>query len=297
MDSHHPQRPFLEQKLHRTLAGQRGESRMMKKFNEFQQEEEFRILWDVNLKIDNWPVQIDGLLLTGRCAVIIDSKNINGQLHFDEKTDEFFRFSPAGEKKVMDDPRSQLNKHIRFLTQFFEQKKIILPVTGLIVFTAKDCEFISKPHRAAICKTYQMTDYLLKILQAFPLEAAAPGPAKIRKIILANQIPFRPPPFCASYFIDPKDLKPGVFCLNCKTLTMRREKRSWLCAACGNRDASAHLLAIREYMTFVEPKITNQKLRSFCGLESRAVATRLLAKVELTRVGESKAYSYHLQNP
>lgn len=195
----------------------------------------------------------------------------------------------------MEDPRVQLNKHIRFLKQFFQMKKINLPVSGLIVFTAKDCEFASKPHRASICKTYQMIEYLLKILQAFPLEADIKKLAKIKKMILTNQTPYKQAPLCIYYFIDPKDLRPGVYCRHCKSLSMQRDQRSWICSRCGARDPSAHLLAIQEYFTFVELEITNRKLREFCGFESRAVATRLLSQLNLKKVGNLKACSYHLQ--
>lgn len=292
---HHPQRQFLERELYWTTAGKRGESRIQKKFNEFHFEGEFQTLWDVNLKIDNWPVQMDGLLLTEHCAIIIESKNISGQLHFDEQTDEFFRVNSTGEKTVMDNPKTQLNKHIRFLTQFFKLKKINLPVTGLIVFTAKDCEFISKPRGVSSCKTYQMIEYLLRILQAFPLEAETVKLAKIKKLILTNQTPYKQSPLCTYYFIDPKDLQPGVYCQICKALTMQRDKRSWVCSNCGAGDASAHLLALQEYFTFIEPTITNRKLREFCGFASRAVATRLLSQFDLERTGESKATSYYLR--
>ncbi|ALS80216.1 nuclease [Planococcus kocurii] len=292
LSCHHPQRQFLERELYWITAGKRGENRMQKKFNEFHFEGEFHILWDVNLKIDNWSVQMDGLLLTKRCVIIIESKNISGQLHFDEQTDEFFRINSAGEKTVMENPKIQLNKHIRFLTQYFKLHKINLPVSGLVVFTAKDSEFISKPRGVASCKTYQMIEYLLKILQAFPLEAEMIKLTKLKKLILTNQTPYKKLPLCAYYFIDPIDLQPGVYCQTCKAFTMQRNKRSWVCDYCGVRDASAHLLALQEYFTFVGPTITNQKLRNFCGFASRAVATRLLGQLDLEKTGESKASSY-----
>lgn len=247
------------------------------------------------MKIDNWLVQMDGLLLTERCAIIIESKNISGQLHFDEKTDEFFRVNPTGEKTVMENPKIQLNKHIRFLTHFFKMKKINLPVAGLIVFTAKDCEFISKPHGVSICKTYQMIEYLLKILQAFPLEAENIKLSKIKKLILTNQTPYKQAPLCAYYFIDPKDLKPGVYCRQCKSLSMQRAKRNWICSICSVRDTSAHLLAIQEYFTFVEQEITNRKLREFCGLASRTVAKHLLTQLDLESSGALKNRVYHFR--
>ncbi|PSL36384.1 nuclease-like protein [Planomicrobium soli] len=294
LESDHPQREFLKRKLHWTMAGTRGESRLQKEFKEFYLEDEFHILWNVNLKIGTWPVQMDGLLLTSHGAIIIESKNINGQLYFNKETDEFFRLTIEGEKTILEDPRIQMNKHIRFLKQFFKINNIRLPIAGLIVFTAKECEFLSKPPDTAICKTYQMVEYLLKILLAFPPESPNLNLLKIKRMILANQAPYKHPPLCVHFFIDSKDLKPGVYCRSCKELTMQRNKRNWECSKCGARDESAHILAIREYLTFVERHLTNQKLRSFCGVESRAVATRLLGRTDLKRIGESKAYSYHM---
>ncbi|MGB6406180.1 MAG: nuclease-related domain-containing protein [Planococcus donghaensis] len=291
----HPQRQFLEQQLSWTTAGKRGEERVKRKFNEFYMEEDFRILWDVNLKIGTWSVQMDGLLLTEKGAIIIESKNISGQLHFDEKTGEFSRVNLAGERSVMENPKIQLRKHIRFLTHYFKMKKINLPISGLIVFTAKDCEFISKPHGVSVCKTYQMIEYLLRILQAFPLEAENCKLAKIQKLIVTNQTPYEHPPLCSYYFIDPKELQSGVFCSSCQSLSMQRLNKSWLCKNCGFQNPSAHLLAIQEYFSFVETTITNQKLRAFCGFESRSVATRLLCQLDLKRVGQSKSRSYQLR--
>lgn len=289
----HPQRQFLEQQLSWATAGKRGEERIKRKFNEFYMEEDFRVLWDVNLTIGTWAVQMDGLLLTKHCAIIIESKNISGQLHFDEKTAEFSRVNLAGERTVMDNPKIQLNKHIRFLTQFFKLKKISLPVTGLIVFTSKDCEFTSKPQGVSVCKTYQMIEYLLRILQAFSLEAENCNLPKVQKLILNNQTPYRQPPLCTYYFIDPKDLQTGVYCRNCKALTMKRDKRSWVCSQCGVKDVLAHLLALQEYFTFVELTITNRKLCEFCKLESPSVAKRLLSKLDLESSGALKNRTYH----
>lgn len=164
----HSQLKFIQSEWHRTASGQRGETRLALRFKEFHLDEAFHILWDVNLKLGDWPVQIDGILLTGRCAIIIESKNISGKLHFDELTGEFYRYDDSNMKTVMEDPRVQLEKHIRFLTAWFKARQISLPVRGLVVFTAKRCEFIAKPLSASICKTYQMPDTLLKIWNASP---------------------------------------------------------------------------------------------------------------------------------
>ena len=86
----YPDRGFLEKELHNAEAGVRGEQRLQKKFIEFYMKEPYQILWNVSLSLGNWSVQMDGLLLTAHEAIVIESKNISGDLYFDHETDEFY---------------------------------------------------------------------------------------------------------------------------------------------------------------------------------------------------------------
>ncbi|WKA50662.1 nuclease-related domain-containing protein [Planococcus liqunii] len=292
----HSQLKFIQSEWHRAASGQRGETHLALRFKEFHLDEAFHILWDVNLKLGDWPVQMDGLLLTERCAIIIESKNISGKIHFDDNTGEFYRFDEDDVKTVLEDPRVQLNKHIRFLAAWFKARKITLPIRGLIVFTAKKCEFIAKPADAPICKTYQLPETLLKIWTASPPKEPDVKLLKIKKTLLSNQTPFRQTPLCKRYFIDPSELKPGVYCQGCQSYAMQRVRRSWQCPRCGERDSSAHVLALREYFTLVSSELTNQEFRRFCGIKSRSVATRLLKELNLETTGELKARVYQLKS-
>lgn len=291
----HPQRGFLDTLLYRTTRGTSGEQRLKARFKEFWIEDEFTALWDVSLTLGDWPVQMDGLLLTERCAVVIESKNISGEIHFNEATGEFFRFDADGNKTSLEDPRVQLAKHIRFLQRWFRLRKISLPVAGLVVFTAKHCEFVSKPSGAPICKTYQMSGHLLNIWQSHPPITASPKLSKISKLLLTQQTPFRRTPLCRQYTIDAADLKTGVFCRNCNSFTMKRVKRGWTCARCGKRDPIAHEFAVREYFSLVDSELTNQEFRRFCGIDSIYVASRLLSQLDLKTSGERKARKYELK--
>lgn len=290
----HPQRNFLETRLYRTAGGERGEARMQSRFKELWIDGDFTALWDISLALDDLKVQLDGILLTDRCALVIESKNISGEIHFNESTGEFFRIDSTGNKTVMEDPRVQLGKHIRFLTRWFSIHNIPLPVSGLAVFTSKHCECITKPRSANVCKTYQMPDYLLKLWQSHPPQTAKLTIAKVSKLLLANQTPFKRPPLCRQYTINPADLKPGVLCRACRTLSMQREKRTWICSRCALRDSAAHIHAAREYFTLVNDKLANRQFRSFCQLESRATAWRLLSNLNLHTTGDSKSFAYHL---
>ncbi|RNF39707.1 nuclease-related domain-containing protein [Planococcus salinus] len=291
----HSHRKFLETELYRRAAGARGEKRLKDRFKEFQLEEEYHILWNLSLRLGEWKVQMDGLLLTGKCAVILESKNISGKIQFDEKTDEFSRENLNGEKTIMEDPTVQLKKHIRFLTTWFKSKKIDLPVTGLVIFTAKQCEFLSKPPGAHICKTYQMPDYLLQIVESAPLNSEHPQLSKIKRTLQTNQTPFKRIPLCSQYHIQTEDLTTGIFCTNCNHHLMQRHKRAWICRQCSHRDNLAHKLAIQEYFTLIDTHLTNLEFRKFCGITSRSVATRLLTQQDLLTTGEFKGRVYQLK--
>ncbi|WP_033543078.1 nuclease-related domain-containing protein [Planococcus sp. CAU13] len=291
----HSQRNYLEGELHRIAAGIRGEDRMRKRFTEFQPKEEFHVLWDIGLAIGSWKTQFDGIVLTGRGAIIIDSKNISGKLHFDEKTGEFYRFNDSDVKKVFDDPRIQLNKNIRFLNDWFKLKKIELRVSVLIVFTPKNCEFIVRPKSKHICKVYQMPEYLFQILKAFPLVADPPKLLKVKKQIIAAHVPYPRTPICGKYYTEVRDVRNGVQCPECRVYGMIRIKKSWQCPRCRHRDRQAHRFALREYFSLVDSHITNQAFREWSGVSSSSVAKRLLAQFDLDTSGESKAWKYSLK--
>ncbi|WP_233208582.1 nuclease-related domain-containing protein [Planomicrobium sp. MB-3u-38] len=291
----HPQRHYLAGEQRQIAAGVRGEDRMRKHFVEFHSHEEFHVLWDVSLAMGDWKIQMDGLLLTERCAIIMDSKNISGKIHFDGQTGEFYRFDDENVKNVMKDPRIQLNKNIRFLAAWFQLKKIKLPVSGLIIFTPKSCEFIVRPKSKHICKVYQMPEYLLQILKAFPLEAEPLKLPKIKKQLISANSPYLRTPLCSKYYIEANEIRRGIQCTECQKYGMKRIKKSWQCAGCGHRDRQAHKFALREYFSLIDTHITNQAFREWCGVESRSVATRLLTQYDLETSGESKARKYSLK--
>lgn len=270
---------------------------MVKKFKEFALEENYLAMWDLNMKLGEWAVQIDGLLLTDRCAIIMDSKNVSDEIHYDEANEEFYKKTvPGGEILNLDNPVIQLKKHIRFMQKWFQLNQINLPVTGLIVFTANNCMFHAKPSGAFICKTYQMNEYLYQILRDSPLTAVSHPIDDIGKLIAANQVPYKIPPLSEFYRIDFKDIKTGVYCHACCTHRMQRVKKSWICAGCGSKDAAADRLAVQEYFSLIDRELTNKKFREFTGIHSPAAVWRILAKYDLEVTGERKTRVYKMKN-
>ncbi|WP_422124795.1 nuclease-related domain-containing protein [Planococcus sp. X10-3] len=290
----HREQAHLKKELHRYEAGVRGEQRLHDKMVEFHWHEPFELLWDTGLRLGDWKVQIDGLLVTPRCIIIIDSKNISGKIHFDAATSECYRFNNEGEKWVFDDPRVQLAKHIRFLELWLDKRKVLHPpVFGVAVFTPRHCEFISRPVGQSICKTYQVVETVYRILESQKTSADSPKPSKIRKLIESNNYPYVRPPLCDYYRIDPRELKMGVKCVECREIAVERLYRIWHCKACGHRDRDAHKLTLQEYFALVNQEIDSKEFRRFSGVESIYSASRMLAKSGLIKTGSNKNRKYH----
>lgn len=296
LPEHHPHRQFLQVELHRSTAGKRGEERLARKMIEFNPEENHRFLRNISLSLGEWKVQMDGILLTERGAIIIESKNISGQLYFDNQTGEFARTDEAGIRTVMEDPTSQLNKNIRFLTKFFKLHKIQLPIKGIVVFTSKQCEFMSKPQNSAVCKTYQLIDYLFNILHSFPEMDTRPNLSKIDKLLQKNQTPYKRIPLCQLYYIEPTELKTGVFCIACKSHCMVRKYRcGWICEMCQTVDALAFETTVQEYFSLIDTQLNNRQLRQFSNLTSPYSASRLLATFDFETTGALRNRTYQLK--
>lgn len=291
----HPQKVYLENQLHRKTAGERGENKLQKKFKEFHLGDNYTALWDIGLEMGDWITQFDGLVLTEKCVIILDSKNVSDDLHFDEKTGEFIRMSPKGERLVLENPAFQLNKNIRFLRQWLQLRKLDVTVKGMVVYTAANCMFHSKPTGALLCKTYQMNDYLYKILRSLPEGGGTLKVNKIKRLLESNHKPFKRKPLCERYHIDYGDLQRGVYCAACKGYRMARVKRNWVCHACGTKNLAAHHFALQEYFSFVGDSITNKEFREFCLLESADIATRILKQYDFEVSGENKGRRYRIK--
>lgn len=296
LPDNHSRREFIQVEIFKAAAGRRGEERLHRKMIEFETEEQSRFLKNVCLSRGQWKIQMDGLLLTERAAIVIESKNISGQLYFDDKTEEFSRINTEGVKTIMEDPTIQLNKHIRFLTLFFKQQKIDLPISGMVVFTSKHCEFLAKPEHHHICKTYQLIDYLFNIIQEFPLKDNPHDLSEIQKLLEHFQTPYERKPLCHLYSIEETELHTGILCKNCKNLSMtRKHKKGWVCADCQAVDPFAFQHAVQEYFSLVHTHLSNRQLRKFCKIESPYITSRLLAVYDLGTAGALRNRTYYLK--
>ena len=292
-----PDREFLERELFLAEAGIRGEKRLQKKFVEFYSSEPFEILWNTSLSLGNWPVQIDGLLLTPKVAVVLESKNISGELHFENKTGEFYRYDARGVKTIMDNPAVQVEKHMRFMRTWFAENRIPLRVDGLLVFTALKAELCSLPQNIRTCRHHHMIELLFTTIEEYPPSSQQNRHAlkKYRKTIESKLTPYIQKPIAVQYSLDSHLFKQGIYCEACKNFSVNRNRRRWQCGTCGKFSTNAGEEAVLDYFAIFGFQANNEKLRKFLKVDDRHIVKRLLSQEILTKDGSRRHSKYSLK--
>ena len=82
---------FIREEIRKMDAGARGENRLADRLSELRLQGEFHVFSDVCLEFDDWKVQIDCLVVTDRCCIVLESKNISGHLYFNKELDVFYK--------------------------------------------------------------------------------------------------------------------------------------------------------------------------------------------------------------
>lgn len=267
-------------------AGSRGEHRLVQKLSELRFAGSWKVFSNVSLSIGEWKVQIDCLVVTDRCFIVLESKNFSDDLFVDEKTEEFYKVTSDGNEVSLPNPYFQLMKHIRFIKEYFKNDFPHAQVTGSVVMTSKSCRIRQKPANYPFCKLEGMNEKVIHIYNHFNSHQISTSQLqKIEHKIQTEQTPFTYPPLCEHYRISLNQLKTGIECPNCGVLGMKRVYSTWTCPACKTNDRYAHISAVNDYFLLIKREITSKEFRRFCEVESSYTASRLLNKMDLEAHG------------
>lgn len=273
---------FIQDEIRKIEAGKRGENRLVQKLGELRFEGIVKIFPNVSLSIGEWKVQIDCLVLTDRCFIVLESKNYSGDLFVNLETEDFYKITEDGEEISLPNPYFQLMKHIRFLKDYFGKVVPNLKVTGAVLMTSKSCRIRRKPAHYPFYKLESTNEKVIQMYNHYnSLHLSTKQLLTIEQMIQTEQTPFTYPPLCEHYHISPKFLIPGVECPYCGVLGMKRTGKTWTCTTCEKKSRDAHQKTGEEFFWLINKEMTNKEFRNFCQLESVFAASRMLSKMQL----------------
>ncbi|MCA1320507.1 NERD domain-containing protein [Bacillus tianshenii] len=292
----HPSNPQIEGELGRLQAGYRGEQ-ALDYYLTFLPHEDYLIFHGLRLEDHkNRFFQMDTLLLSSTHGLILDSKNISGELEFDEISHQLKRKSQNG-YETFGDPISQVERQKLQLGKWMEQhfgKRI--PIAGQVVLTNKNSTLIGVT--PALMKKVTFLTNLPNKIKTFHENFQNPFlyEKELRKIARTLIKKHVPDSFDFSNFfgVNADQLVKGVICPQCTHAPMIKLKSGWFCDSCGCCSKTAHLDALMDYSLLIGKSITNSQAREFLCLPSRSAVGYIFRSMKLQSDGQGKGSVYLL---
>ncbi|KZE64886.1 hypothetical protein AWM68_09565 [Fictibacillus phosphorivorans] len=300
----HTQKPIIESSHRKYLAGYKGELTLDYFLTDLARDD-YHIFHDLRIpRSENNQLyfQLDALVIHSKFCIIIEVKNLIGNLYFDHQYDQIIR-SREGIDETFPDPvnQAELQKN-HFCNWLLKHKFPVIPLHTLVVITnPKSYIRISPKYGNRAQKIIRGRTLANKIKEFRSIESENILQKKdIKRLssMLLKEHTQHNPDILKMFNIHHNDILTGVFCPNCiQGAVLIRIKRNWLCASCSKTYMHAHKKAIIDYALLFSPTVKNKDLRSFLHMESQTSVKKLLYSMNLKPTGARKAATYTIPLP
>ncbi|PLT27724.1 nuclease-related domain-containing protein [Peribacillus deserti] len=295
LPSSHPKYSLIEGDCAKWSAGYRGEQ-SLDYYLDFLSERDYFILHDLRLKNGNYYFQIDTLILSAKFALILEVKNIAGELLFDNFNQLIRKLN--NKEEGFNNPITQTKRQQSQFNSWLALHKIFpLPVEYFIVISnaasiikteAWNTEAFKKVcHSGEILEKINGMDHIYQKSYISTKEIR-----KLIKMLLKSHQPHNHD-ILSVYSIERSEIMTGVQCPSCTIFPLIRKNGRWLCNSCTQKYRSAHLSALGDYFLLINDSIKNQEFRDFLHIPSRHIATQLLNSLNLPHTGTHKSRVYY----
>ncbi|MFC4411826.1 nuclease-related domain-containing protein [Chungangia koreensis] len=283
--------------IRRRQAGFVGEQRGDAEWKLLDSLEPFDLLHDLHLPIEEVTYQLDTIFISRKFILIVEMKNIAGEVNFDEEKHQFTRRKEDEPTIGLSNPADQVERHRRKLSAvLLHGLGIQLPIIGAVVF-ANSSTIIGKTVPGIITIHLSGLQRLLdNLYEYYTQDVLSPGQA--RQLADYLQTIHSPKMVYPTSLIPEavfKRLRNGVMCTRCDRVQMHYEWKTWTCPRCGLRDKNGHIRALQDYRLLYGETITNKQFREFCRIESISASSRLLRELNLPFTGSYRNRTYRLK--
>jgi len=298
LPEHHPTRSVIEQDYSWRKAGLKGELEI-DYYISLLPEEDYLIFNGLRLSYGSHHFQIDTLLLSSNFALLIEVKNLAGELFYDQHTKQLIK-TLNGKVEALSDPIAQVKR------QKYQFKRLLanllpnsFPIEHLVVLSNQSSILKTNPGGESIFKEIMFGESLIfriSEMEKSHKKHLLPSP---QLGIVKNKLTECHQPFdqdiLEHYSIMSKDVYSGVRCPNCDRLPMEWKRGLWLCATCKHSSKTAHLTSIQDFVLLYNEPFKNFQIRRFLHIPSIYLTSRLLSKANLPSTGEKRHRTYHLE--
>ncbi|WP_261131873.1 nuclease-related domain-containing protein [Bacillus sp. Marseille-Q3570] len=229
----HPQYPLIEKELAMCKAGYRGEQALDYHL-EYLPEKDYYIFHDLRLFDTRYYFQIDTLIVTPYFMLIVEVKNIAGKIRFDE-FNQMVR-TRDGTEEGLPDPFLQLQWLSRKLAEWLKINNLpSLPIDHIVVISRSSTIVeVSEYTPEKLTLSANLPFKIEALRKTFPREVYSKKQLrKLSKLLVKKHTP-QDPDVMKQFKIEPVELLTGVYCAECKTMTMERNHGRWICSNCSH---------------------------------------------------------------
>lgn len=241
-------------------------------------EGDYLVLNDLLLQHNNTTFQIDSLIITAGSAYLFEVKNFEGDYIYDASSDHMYYKSQSKPLEITN-PLTQLNRCNSLLRQLLSSYGFHLPILASVVFINPEFTLYQSPMDKPFIHPTQVNRYLKGLQRNSSSKLNIMHTSLAEKLTSLHLVdsPFRNVP---EYGYD--QVKKGLVCGGCSTLTVLLEGRSTRCVRCNRVETVEEVVLrhVREFrMLFPEKKITTSGIWEWCGVGiSAKTINRILDK-------------------
>lgn len=247
---------------------------------------EWIILHDLLLEVNNTKFQIDFLLISNKTIYLFEVKNYEGDYYIED--DIWYKIA----KTEIKNPLQQLDRCKSLLRQLLQKLGFHYSIEPNIIFINPEFTLFQTPlHQPFILPT-QLNRFMKK-LNMMPTNVNEKHIKLAEKLTSLHIIDS---PFSRLPEFNFEQLKKGINCAGCSSFMRVYSEHELICDGCRCKEKmeSAILRNVVIFqLLFPNKKITTKAIYEWCGvIKSKRTIRRILSK-NFTRVGHGK-YSYYV---
>ncbi|WP_338471742.1 nuclease-related domain-containing protein [Niallia sp. XMNu-256] len=292
LPKNHPILPKVHNSIEKRRAGYRGELNMDYHLT-FLPHNRYTIVRDLHLT-DQFPFQIDTLLLSPQVIFILETKNIFGELFFDKYSKQLIR-TVEGNENGFTNPREQAQRQsYQFQNWLIKHNFPSIPIEHFATISYP--QSIMKTNDEKLFDRVFHTEHIVNKILEFeqPYSTSVADSKMIRKIhktLIKENTPMKIN-ILNKWGISPHEIIKDIQCPTCLRYPMKRNHGIWFCPYCMNESKEGHIQAIKDYFLLFDSPITNKTCREFLLLSSRRTSQQILNSMNLIKKGTTKSVFY-----
>ncbi|GAA0313920.1 nuclease-related domain-containing protein [Bacillus carboniphilus] len=236
--------------------------------------------------------QVDTLIISSKFAIIIESKSMYGELHFDSISGQVTRKSEYFTGGIPNPILQAQRQKVQFQQWFNNHFQKEIPCYHLVSIRSPET-ILHGP--SSIFKYVYHAEQIPNKIDALSVNHTKEivTPYIRKKLLSLIKEQHTPAPFDAMEFynLQKSDLMNGITCPNCNQDILKRQSSTWFCNRCLFHSKNAHIHIINSYLS-IFPSISVKECQTLLRLSSRFIARRLLIGMNLLPKNQRKSTTY-----